>query len=227
MNYQEQLDFNLIKKLCGQEVCLRLQGALRNLESTTVKIVNTGMVSSGKSSLYNLLTDKVKIERNKVVISEEELSERIGKAVLDCISEVCAEEAIKSTDKIQNLEVHLTGIGELKTKQESIPYEYTFVTSESRPPKSMFEKLGSKILHKEYYTSASRTETRYSVFEVGINDTEITQNIMFKLEDVFRNTVSKFINSIVSGYYQPIEELQVKSMEEIRKAMDELTALKL
>lgn len=170
---------------------------------------------------------KVKIERDKVTISEEELSGRINKAVSDCISEVCAAEAIKSTDKIQNLEIHLTGIGELKTKQESIPYEYTFVTSESRPPKGLWEKAGSKLFHKQYYTSAKHTEIRYSTFDTGINDTEITQNIMFKLGDVFRNTVSQFINSIVSGYYQPIEDLQTRSVAEIGKAVDELAALKL
>lgn len=63
MNYQKQLDFDLIKKICGQEMSFRLQGALRNLDATTVKIVNTGMVSSGKSSLYNLLTDNATTER--------------------------------------------------------------------------------------------------------------------------------------------------------------------
>ena len=63
MNYQETLDFDVIKQCCGQEMCFRLQGALRNLNGTTVKLVNTGMVSSGKSSLYNLLTDNAVTER--------------------------------------------------------------------------------------------------------------------------------------------------------------------
>ena len=63
MDYQKQIDFDLIKKICGQETVFRLQGALRNLNADTVKIVNTGMVSSGKSSLYNLLTDNTTVER--------------------------------------------------------------------------------------------------------------------------------------------------------------------
>lgn len=63
MNYQKQLDLDLIKKYCGQDLSLRLQAALCNLDTTTVKIVNTGMVSSGKSSLYNLLTDNATTER--------------------------------------------------------------------------------------------------------------------------------------------------------------------
>lgn len=63
MNYQKQLDFDLIKRYCGQELSFRLQGALHNMDAAKVKMVNTGMVSSGKSSLYNLLTDNATTER--------------------------------------------------------------------------------------------------------------------------------------------------------------------
>lgn len=185
-----------------------------------------------KSRVYlemlNIIQEyKVKIEKNKITISEDEISDKINKAVSNCISAVCAEEAIRSTDKIQNLEIRLTGIGELKTRQESIPYEYTYITTRTRPPEGFFEKLGAFVFKKEYYTSARRTETRYSTFDTGINDTEVTQNIMLKLDDVFRNTVSKFIANIISGYYQPIEDLKTKSVAEIGKAIDELTVLKL
>jgi Fe2+ transport system protein B len=170
---------------------------------------------------------KVKVEREKTTIGEEELSSKINEAVSKCISEVCAAEAIKSTDKIHDLEIRLTGIGELKTKQESIPYEYTFVTSQTRPPKGFWEHCGALIFDKKYYTSVSRTETRYSTFDIGINDTEITQNIMFKLGDVFKNTVSQFINTLISGYYQPIENLQRNSVAEIESAVRELNRLRL
>ena len=185
-----------------------------------------------KSRVYLEMTKiiqdyKIQVEKDNIMISEEEISDKINQAVSDCITSVCVEEAIKSTSKIQNLEIHLTGIGELKTRQENIPYEYTFVTRESRRPEGIFEWFGAKFLHKEYYTSSSHTETRYSTFDIGVNDAEITQNIMFKLDDVFRNTVTKFISNIVSGYYQPIEDLQTKSVAEIQKAIDELTILKL
>ena len=63
MTNQIMLDYDLINKYCGQNLSVRLRGALLNLDATTVKIVNTGMVSSGKSSLYNLLTDNVTEER--------------------------------------------------------------------------------------------------------------------------------------------------------------------
>lgn len=170
---------------------------------------------------------KVKVEQNKVTISEEELSSKINKTISKCISDVCAAEAIKSTNKIKDLDIRLTGIGELKTRQESIPYEYIYVTQETRPPEGLLEKAGKFFFKKEYYTSESHNVTRYSTFDTGINDTEITQNIMLKLGDVFRNTVSQFINSIVNGYYQPIEDLQTKSVAEIGQAINELIALKL
>lgn len=63
MDYFKEIDFALIKKLCGQEMSFRLQAALRNHKDNVVKIVNTGMVSSGKSSLYNILTDNAMEER--------------------------------------------------------------------------------------------------------------------------------------------------------------------
>ena len=63
MKDKHQLDFDLIKKICGQELSFRLQGTIRNMNDSTMKIVNTGMVSSGKSSLYNLLTDHAETER--------------------------------------------------------------------------------------------------------------------------------------------------------------------
>lgn len=212
----------------------QLANACQSIEESKMDLIDRedSILEQVKSRVYlemlKIIQEyKVKVEKDKVTISEDEISNKINKSVSDCISAVCAEEAIKSTDKVQNLEIRLTGIGELKTRQESIPYEYTFVTSESRPPKGVLEWIGSKVFRKEYYTSASHTETRYSTFDTGINDTEITQNIMMQLNDVFRNTVSQFIGNIVSGYYQPIEDLQTKSVAEIGQAIDELTALKL
>lgn len=169
---------------------------------------------------------KIEVEQEKVTISEADLSDKINQAISECISTVCASEAIEATSKIKDLNIELTGIGELKTRQESIPYEYVCVTQSSRPPRGLIEKAGAFFFQKEYYTSERHTETRHSVFDIGINDTEITQNIMLKLGDVFRNTVSQFINGIVKGYYQPIEELQNKSVAEIEIAITELAALK-
>lgn len=170
---------------------------------------------------------KQKVEKDNAIIPEEEISGKINRVVSDCIHAVCVDEAIQSADKIKNLEINLNGIGELRTKQESIPYEYIYVTQETRPANGFWEKAGEYLFHKKYYTSERHTETRYSTFDIGINDTEITQNIVLKLDDVFRNTVAQFIENIISGYYQPIEKLQNQSVEEIGKAIGELSALKL
>jgi tRNA U34 5-carboxymethylaminomethyl modifying GTPase MnmE/TrmE len=53
----------MLKKYCQRDNERRFMAALDNLESTTVKIVNTGIVSAGKSSLYNVLTDNMEKER--------------------------------------------------------------------------------------------------------------------------------------------------------------------
>ena len=63
MRVQNQLDYDVIKKYCGQELSVRLQGAVNSQADSMVKIVNTGLYSAGKSSLYNVLTGNTKEER--------------------------------------------------------------------------------------------------------------------------------------------------------------------
>lgn len=48
-----------IAKYCGQEYSTRYLGIQNRADEQIVKIVNTGMVSSGKSSLYNVLIDSI------------------------------------------------------------------------------------------------------------------------------------------------------------------------
>lgn len=50
-----QKELRIIEKVCGTEYASRLQSIQNRQNDKTVKIVNTGMVSSGKSSLYNIL----------------------------------------------------------------------------------------------------------------------------------------------------------------------------
>ncbi len=61
--YFTKKEIETLNHFCGADLSSRLQGARRNLDSSMVRIVNTGMVSSGKSSLYNILTDSVAEER--------------------------------------------------------------------------------------------------------------------------------------------------------------------
>lgn len=55
MRALSQKDLKTIKKFCGQDYSKRLQAIQNRQKENSVKIVNTGMVSSGKSSLYNIL----------------------------------------------------------------------------------------------------------------------------------------------------------------------------
>ena len=55
MNLLSQKDLEIIETFCGEEYSKRLQAIQKRQEDNSVKIVNTGMVSSGKSSLYNML----------------------------------------------------------------------------------------------------------------------------------------------------------------------------
>lgn len=57
-----QMDLNCVKKYCGQDTSFRLQSILNKLTDESIRIVNTGMVSSGKSSLYNILTENTEKE---------------------------------------------------------------------------------------------------------------------------------------------------------------------
>ena len=58
-----QKELNLIKQYCGQELSFRLQSTIEKAKDASIKIANTGMVSSGKSSLYNILTGNTEKEQ--------------------------------------------------------------------------------------------------------------------------------------------------------------------
>jgi len=55
MSKLSQQEVKLINKICSGDYGKRLQAIQKKQEDTSIKIVNTGMVSSGKSSLYNVL----------------------------------------------------------------------------------------------------------------------------------------------------------------------------
>lgn len=55
-------ELDLISSKCGKEYVQRYEGILKREADSIVKVVNTGMVSSGKSSLFNVLVDYVESE---------------------------------------------------------------------------------------------------------------------------------------------------------------------
>lgn len=170
---------------------------------------------------------KSEVESNKTVISGEDLSDRINRAIIDTIQKVCIEEAISQNESVPDIEIKLTGIGDMKMRQDRIPYEYVSVHQVSRDPSGLFEKIGSKFFKKEYYTTESRTQTRYSTFDVGVNDNEIAQNIVLQLGNVFSSTVEKYIEYLTKGYYEPVEKLQRKTTNEISTAIDNLKEMRM
>lgn len=50
-------DLKIINEICGREYMNRYKAFIKNKKENILKVVNTGMVSSGKSSLFNVLID--------------------------------------------------------------------------------------------------------------------------------------------------------------------------
>lgn len=170
---------------------------------------------------------KAEVEKEKKVISEEAIAEQINYVVQNCVQKICAEEALQHGNKEMELHISLSGIGDMKMKQESIAYEHRSVHSIPRAPKGIGEKIGSKVFKKEYYTSETYSETRYSVFDIGVNDTEIASNILLQLNKVFAETVDEYIGHLTKGYYEPVENLEKQTTKEINIAIEALTAMRM
>ncbi|WP_455721835.1 dynamin family protein [Agathobacter sp.] len=95
-------------------------------------------------------TAKAEIESNGNSISESDLSEKINSALIEIVQKVCAEEALNQNNELPNLEIKLTGIGDMKMRQDRIPYEYVSVVQVPRKPESPWEKFRNKF-GKQYY----------------------------------------------------------------------------
>lgn len=207
--------------------CQSIEGSRRDLESRKDSILEQIKAKVYLEMLKIIQNNKLKVEKDRVVVTEDQISKEMNLAISECIRQVCKDEAIKSTDMIKDMDIKLTGVGDMQMKQDSIQYEYVSVYQVQRPPSGVFEKIGAKFFKKEYYTSKSRTEIKSSHFDIGVNDTEMAQNIMLKLDDVFRTGISAYIECLVDGYYKPIEELQNKSVLEISNTIHTLQALKI
>ena len=55
-------ELKIIHEKCGSNFAQRYRGIVKRTNDKVVKIVNTGMVSSGKSSLFNILIDSTEEE---------------------------------------------------------------------------------------------------------------------------------------------------------------------
>lgn len=170
---------------------------------------------------------KAEVEKSGNKVSEEELSDRINQEMLDTVSKVCVEEAIEQNGAVPELKIELTGIGDMKMRQDRIAYEHTIVQKVRRDPSGLFEKIGHKFFKKEYYTSETTTETKYSTFDIGVNDNEIAQNIVLQMGTVFSSTVDNYIGYLTEGYYEPIEKMQGMTANEIEKTIFALKEMRM
>lgn len=170
---------------------------------------------------------KTKVEKEGKAVSEEELSEKINKAAINTIQKVCIEAALTQNKAIPNMEIQLTGIGDMKMRQDRISYEHISVKSVPRAPEGILEKLGQKIFQKTYYTTELNTELRDSVFDIGVNDSEVAQNIILQLETIFSATLDRYIEFLAESYYKPVEELQKSIIKEINTAISSLEGLRM
>lgn len=210
-----------------------IQGACASIEESQRELENKGsyMVEEIKTRVYTemqriIQENKSKVEKNSgTVIRGEEISRQMNEAVTKCIQKVCEDAAMRATDKLRDINIQLIGIGDMKMRQDKIAYQHVSVYKVRREPKGL-EHIPAFLFKKEYYTSHTSTETRYSTFDIGVNDSELAKSILASLESVFQVSVTDYIESLVNGYYEPIRALQTESIAAISAAVSELEGLK-
>lgn len=219
-------DLNKMSEIIS-DTCASIEDSKRALIERKDGMIGDIRASVNMEILKIIAEAKAEVERNSSVISEEKLSADINDAISTIVQKVCMEEVITNTEKIPDLNIQLTGIGDMKMRQDRIPYEYASVIKVSRPPKGLLEKAGKIFFKKEYYTSESRTETRYSTFDIGVNDTDIANNIVLQLDTVFSSTIDNYVTYLTEGYYEPVEILERKTTAEIANAINQLEEMRM
>lgn len=219
-------DLNKMSEMIS-DTCASIEDSKRALIERKDGMIGDIRASVNMEILKIIAEAKAEVERNSSVISEEKLSADINDAISTIVQKVCMEEVITNTEKIPDLNIQLTGIGDMKMRQDRIPYEYASVIKVSRPPKGLLEKAGKIFFKKEYYTSESRTETRYSTFDIGVNDTDIANNIVLQLDTVFSSTIDNYVTYLTEGYYEPVEILERKTTAEIANAINQLEEMRM
>jgi hypothetical protein len=219
-------DLNKMSKMIS-DTCASIEDSKRALIERKDGMIGDIRASVNMEILKIIAEAKAEVERNSSVISEEKLSADINDAISTIVQKVCMQEVITNTEKIPDLNIQLTGIGDMKMRQDRIPYEYASVIKVSRPPKGLLEKAGKIFFKKEYYTSESRTETRYSTFDIGVNDTDIANNIVLQLDTVFSSTIDNYVTYLTEGYYEPVEILERKTTAEIANAINQLEEMRM
>ena len=99
---------------------------------------------------------------------------------------------------LPDLNIRLSGIGEMKMRQDRIPYEHISVIQTQRDPQGIFEHIGG-LFGKKYYTSEQKSEIRNIDYDLGVNDNEIAQNIVLELSKLFERNENVNVDSNCKG----------------------------
>ena len=169
---------------------------------------------------------KQEVENKDRTVSKDELVEKLQDLAANTLRQTLSE--AKLSISLPDLEVLKHGdfstIGDMKMRQESIPYEYTWVEKERRDPEG-WEHIPA-FFGKKYYKYESHTEPRYSTFETGANDADVAQQMMSAVQQLCQDEIKSFIDSVVKGVYEPTRELEQKTTALIEEAIKDLEATK-
>lgn len=210
-----------------RNTCAGIEDSKRELMERKEWILERIKASVNVKVLEVIAKAKSEVEHSSSTISGDRLADEITQIVKDVTQKVCMEETIISTERIPDIDVPLSGINDMKMRQDKIEYEHVRIRQVSRPPQGILEHLGSWLLDKEYYTSESHTEMKFSVFDIGVNDNEIAQNIMLQLNSVFASNVDGYINGLTEGYYEPVEILERETTDAIDGAVNKLQEMRM
>ncbi|HYE82378.1 MAG TPA: dynamin family protein [Clostridia bacterium] len=182
------------------------------------------------SSLSDVLfTMKSKVENDGSEISSEEISDNVWKIAAQNFSRIAGEEIGNFLDGFEQKNYAISAsqnieIIDMKKKQDRIPYEFTEVYKERRDPNGIIEKV-SNFFGKEYYTSKTKTTTRYSTFDIGVNDQEILLSIMNQFDSLMRPEIESKINKIILDYFGQLEKLSMEITVKMQDAKNRLNTM--
>lgn len=175
---------------------------------------------------------KMKVEKEKITISNEEIQKNVQTLIFNQFSKICTEELseyITDIDKKNKLDINKINleVSSMEMKRDSISYEVTHIDRVERDTNGFFEFIGSKVFGKKYYKTKRWNETKYNYFDIGVNDSSIINQIMSQLNDIFNTIIDDVLETMIKGYFQPIEKLNDNIKKRIDISIEKLKNLKI
>ena len=214
-----------------EEICQDFLKTRNNMEELRQDVLE-GIRNRSRSEILRLLAKlrtEITADSNKEITGNE-ISKKVLKIVNESIDQICAKELKEILgDVTKTARKHLDhldiSVSDMKMKKETISYTVSDVRERKREPKGLIEHIGA-FFGKEYTTTKIvRSEKSYSV-DVGINDSEIIDQIMSGLDGFFHTEVDAFLQSMVDGYYEPVSALQREVSGAVEHTIKTLNSLK-